>query len=109
MLIGVADDGSVIGIENDMRTLKRGDRDEFEQTLQQVLINYLGAEFNQYAAASFVNHDGRTVCIVKVESSPKPVYLTDKGGKEFYIRAGNTTRPLDVQATHDYISMHWET
>src|SRR5688572_547402 len=75
-LIGAADDGSVIGIENDMKTLNRADRDGFEQALRQVLINYLGAEFSQYVAVSFVGHGERTICIVKVESSPKPVYLT---------------------------------
>ena len=74
-----------------------------------MLIDYLGAEFSQYVHVSFKEHSEHTVCGVRVEASPKPVYLADKGSKEFYIRAGNTTRPLDVQATHDYISMHWET
>lgn len=109
LLIGVADDGTVIGIENDLKTLKRSDRDGFEQALRQVLIDYLGAEFSQYVRVSFEDDGGHTVCVVRVEPSPKPVYLADKGGKEFYIRAGNTTRPLDVQATYNYINMHWET
>jgi Putative DNA-binding domain len=42
LLIGVADDGTVIGIENDLKTLKRGDLDRFEQTLRQALADYLG-------------------------------------------------------------------
>jgi Putative DNA-binding domain len=41
LLIGVADDGTVIGIENDLKTLKRGDLDRFEQTLRQALADYL--------------------------------------------------------------------
>lgn len=109
LLIGVADDGTVVGIENDLKTLKRPDRDGFEQALQQVLSEYLGAELSQYVRVAFHEQDRRTVCILRVEPSPKPVYVTDKGSKEFYIRAGNTTRPLDVQAAHNYISMHWET
>lgn len=109
LLIGVADDGSVVGIENDLETLKRADRDGFEQALRQVLIDCLGAEFSQYVQVSFKEHNGHTVSLVRVEPSPKPVYLSEKGAKGFYIRAGNTTRPLDVQATHDYINMHWET
>lgn len=109
LLIGVADDGTVVGIESDLKTIKRGDRDGFEQQLRQVLVDYVGAEFSQYVQVLFKEHEGVVVCSVRVEPSPKPVYLTDKGHKEFYIRAGNTTRPLDVQATHDYISMHWET
>lgn len=109
LLIGAANDGTIIGIENDFKTLKRGDKDGFEQTLHQVLVDYIGAEFTQYIHVSFEERSGHIVCVVRVEPSPKPVYITDKGGKEFYIRAGNTTRPLDVQATHDYINMHWET
>ncbi len=108
LLIGVADDGSVLGIDKDLQTLKRGDRDGFEQALLNTLHEYLGPEFIQHIRVSFEEHETHTVCIVQVEPSPKPVYLTDKGSVEFYVRAGNTTRPLDVQATHDYINMHWE-
>lgn len=109
LLIGVADNSSVLGIENDLQTLgKRKDRDGFEQALLNTLHNHLGPEFVQYVRVSFKEHETRTVCLVRIESSPKPVYLTDKQGAEFYVRAGNTTRPLDVQATHDYINMHWE-
>jgi predicted HTH transcriptional regulator len=109
LLIGVADDGSVLGIENDFRTLqKRGNRDGFEQVLLNTLHEYLGPEFIQYVRVRFEEHESGTVCVVQVECSPKPVYLTDKASVEFYVRAGNTTRPLDVQAAHDYINMHWE-
>jgi predicted HTH transcriptional regulator len=109
LLIGVADDGSVLGIENDFKTLqKRRNRDGFEQVLLNALHEYLGSEFIQYVRIRFEEHEKGTVCVVQVEPSPKPVYLTDKGSIEFYVRVGNTTRPLDVQAAHDYINMHWQ-
>ena len=107
LLIGVADDCTVLGIEYDLKTIGRKDRDGYEQMLHQVLTNALGAEFSQYQHVSFEESEGRTVCIVRVDPSPEPVYLMHKGNKEFYVRVGNTTRSLDVQATHDYISMHW--
>ncbi len=109
LVIGIADDGTVLGLENDFKSLKRPDKDGFEQVLRQVLIDFLGAEFSQYVHVSFPEHEGRSVCVIKIDRTPRPVYLTDKGSTDFYIRAGNTTRPLDVQATHEYISMHWET
>jgi hypothetical protein len=43
LLIGVADDGSILGIEHDLKTLKRADRDGFEQALRQVLVDYFGS------------------------------------------------------------------
>ena len=44
LLIGVADDGSVIGIEKDLKTIKRGDRDGFEQAPLNTLHEYLGPD-----------------------------------------------------------------
>ena len=37
------------------------------------------------------------------------VFLQDSSGAEFFVRVGNTTKPLDSEATHAYIKMHWET
>jgi len=108
LLIGVTDDRTVLGIENDLETLgRRKDKDGYEQKLRQILTNALGAEFCQYQHVSFEEHEGKTVCIARVGPSPKPVYLTDKTAKEFYVRVGNTTIPLDMEAAHNYISMHW--
>ena len=107
LLIGMANDCTVLGIEYDLQTIGQKDRDGYEQKLHQILTNALGAEFSQYQHVSFEESEGKTVCIVRVDPSPEPVYLTDRGAKEFYVRVGNTTRPLDMQAAHDYISMHW--
>ena len=48
------------------------------------------------------------IAVVKAEPTPKPVYVGNGDASEFYIRVGNTTKPLDLQASHDYIKMHWE-
>ena len=109
MLIGLADDGTILGIEQDMETLGRRDIDGFEQTLRQVLSDHLGPELNQLIRSRYEQRDGATIAIVSVEPSPRPAYLEDGDKTEFYVRAGNTTRPLDLQAAHDYIQMHWET
>ncbi len=108
LLIGVADNGSIVGIEPDLKTLKQGSCDGFELTLRNTLDAALGAEFSPYIHTSFAEQDGHTVCIVHIERSSQPVYLSDKNITEFYVRSGNATRPLDVQATQSYINMHWE-
>ena len=48
--------------------------------------------------------DGKDVARVAVKASPKPVY--DKDG-HLYIRAGNSTRPLNPKETVDYCKLHW--
>ncbi|MFQ6119214.1 MAG: helix-turn-helix domain-containing protein [Methanosarcinales archaeon] len=108
LLIGVMDDGYIYGIENDIRTLGSKDKDGFEQALIQVISNYLGTEYCKYINIRFEEKAGKIICIARIEPSPRPVFLKDKFGKEFYIRAGNTSRPLDVEETHEYIGMHWE-
>jgi len=108
LLIGVADDCTVLGIKYDLRTISRKDQDGYERKLQQVLRNAMGVEFSQYWHVSFEESEGETVCIVRADPSPEPVYLTDKDDREFYVRVGNATRSLDVQAAHDYMGMHWQ-
>jgi hypothetical protein len=111
LLIGVADNGTVLGVEHDLshkpQTMDAADRDKFGQIFQSALLEYLDAEFNPYIHLSLEEYNGHTVAIVKVDPSPKPVYLKEKSLTEFYIRAGNTTKLLDVEASHNHISMHW--
>ena len=108
LLIGVDDEGEVLGLERDLKTLGRGDVDGFHQKLVQVLNNHLGSAFLQHVRVSFDEVDDKLVCMVDVKKSPQPVYV--QGGKEqaFYVRTGNTTRPFDMQGAHNYIDMHWE-
>lgn len=108
LYIGIFNDCKIYGIENDIKTLKHENKDGFEQALIQVITNYLGSELTQYINIKFEKREDKTICIVKVESSPRPVFLKVKKDKEFYIRAGNTTRLLDVEQAHRYISEHWQ-
>ena len=109
LLIGVADNGSIVGIENDLKTLSTPDADTFEQTFRNVLTDHLGPEYSHLVTSAYEVVDSMTVTRVAVEQSPKPVFPKDKGTTEFFVRIGNTTKPLDHEAMHDYIKMHWET
>ena len=78
-----------------------------QQSLIALITDYLGAEYTGFVTITFEQREEKTICIVKIESSPKPVFLCETAGNEFYVRVGNTTRQLDAQATHEYIGMHW--
>jgi hypothetical protein len=108
LLIGVLNDGSIYGIEEDIKTLKHQNKDGFEQILIQVIKDYLGIEFCKYIKITFGKKEGNYVCMVQIERSPKPVFLKDNNEKEFYIRAGNTTQPLDMEEANSYIGTNWE-
>ena len=57
ILIGVTDNGSINGIEYDLKNPDRDDKDEFSQILSQVIENYIGAHYNKYIHHDFVEKE----------------------------------------------------
>jgi predicted HTH transcriptional regulator len=109
LLIGVMDDGQILGIESDLKTIKKRNIDGFQQAIISLISYYLGTEFTKYVHIDFEEKEETTVCKIKLERAPQPVYFKSSGkSSEFHIRAGNTTRMLDSRETHEYIGMHWK-
>ena len=109
LVIGVEDDGTVFGLQRDLSLLgKRQDLDGFEQTLMNLIREYIGAEVARFLHVRFEQIDGKDVCIVEVEKAAKEVYMKAKPQKIFYIRHGNTTVVLEVEKIHGYILDHWK-
>jgi len=107
LLIGVADDQSVLGLHHDIQTLKRRDQDGYEQNMMAMIATQMGTDICQYVHCVFHSIDDKLVCRVIVAPSNRPVYI--KRGKEvkFFVRAGGGTRELNVQEAFDYSSKHW--
>jgi type III restriction enzyme len=107
LVIGVDDKFQVIGLEKDFSLLSKPNRDGFEQKLTGLVNGSLGKENATYVHLSWQDAGGKTVAVVTVEKSKRPVYLDLQGKSEFYIRAGNTSQPLDVREATIYIRDHW--
>lgn len=107
LLIGVSDNGSISGLEDDVKTLVKKDKDGFENHFNQIFKATMGAEFRQYVDVYFERIEEKDVCIVEIRTSPKPVYLKVNGEEEFFIRTGNTTSPLKISEINSYIESHW--
>lgn len=108
LLIGVDDAGIILGLEQDFKTLgKRPDRDGYQQMLVNLVSSSMGKEACSYLSISFHPIDGKEVCMVAVEQSPKPIYVSDSGATRFYIRTGNTTQELSTKDTVEYIRNRW--
>lgn len=110
LVIGVADDHSVLGLDNDFTTLKMPNRDGFEQHLYQLLNAAFGSVFcTQYVNVEFPTVEGKIICIVRVGRAARivPVEKKDKLGtksKVYYVRIGNASRELgadEVIAYHE--------
>ena len=106
LLIGVGDDGKILGIEKDLNICNHS-QDKFSQLLSSLIIDYIGIEYTPFIKFKFEKIDGKIICIVDVEKSFEPSYLITPKGKEFFVRVGTTSRSLDPSQTHDYISAHW--
>lgn len=78
LLIGVADDGEIYGLEADYASFskrgQRGDRDLFGQHLQNLLIRRLGDAAASLVSWEFHTVDGHDVCRVSIEPADFPVF-----------------------------------
>ena len=108
LLIGVADDGTIVGLEHDYSALKKADRDGFEQMLMSAVANRLGADACQWVQAVFHTVNGHDVCRAIISGSHRPVYLRDGETPKLYVRTGVSTRELNVQEAIDYTATRWK-
>jgi len=108
LLIGVADNGEIVGLEHDYSALKKPDRDGFEQVLMTAVAGKLGADACQWVQAVFHSVDGRDVCRTIVNQAQRPVYLREGETPKLYVRTGVSTRELNVQEAIDYTTTRWK-
>jgi len=114
LLIGVNDDGELVGLANDFTVVKSPDPDRFELWLRDFLATTLGQTAAGQAVIDFtpvaVNGADTYVCRVTCPTSPRPVFLRPgKGGarSELWVRVGNSTRQLKVDEAVDYVMHRW--
>lgn len=98
LLIGVEDDKSIYGIENDFQYMGRNpNQDGFQLHVTSVIRSQLGPSFSAYVLFRFERIAGKTVCAVDVLKSPKPAFLKKNADREFYIRASSQSYALNVE------------
>ena len=107
LLIGVDDDGNVLGLEPDFEALGKGNRDRFELRLTQILASALGESVLAFVTVTFHEVDTQDVCLVVVDRSDHPVYLADEGGPSLYVRMGNQTKPMPIDEAVKYVGTNW--
>jgi len=109
LLIGVEDSGNILGIEPDFEYLKKDkqDSDGWLLSLQEVIINALGAEVWNAIRVSLVPDGLRTVAVVACPPRTTESWNIEDGGEHFFIRASNGTRELNGSSLLRYIREHW--
>jgi hypothetical protein len=107
LIIGVNDEGNVLGLEKDYASFKKKNCDGFELHLMGLISQKLGKAICHYIHPEFHRIDELDVCKLDVDASPQAVYVDEDKGVAFYIRTGNSTQKLNVKEAVGYISQHW--
>ena len=107
LLIGVADDGSVVGLDHDYKTLKKQDRDGFEQAVMTAVAVKLGGDACHAVQIVFHMVHEKEVCRVMIAPMRRPVYIKEGDSPKLYVRTGALTRELNVQEAIDYTTSRW--
>jgi hypothetical protein len=108
LIIGVNDDGQILGLKKDFETLAKKNVDGFQLAFKDIVKNYLSMECLIYMHLHFeILNDDRVVCAVVIDRSSTPVYLKNGNDNEFYVRMLNSTLKLSLPETVNYIRSQW--
>jgi hypothetical protein len=109
LLIGVADDGSIVGVERDQLESD----DKFMRHLAQMVRNGLGDRAGTCIDPKTQIVQGKTVCVVSCQRSPEPAFLKWNGmeaspGGDFFVRSGPGTVKLPMDSANEYIRTRFQ-
>jgi hypothetical protein len=99
LLVGVKDDGEILGIEND----NFANHDKFLLHFNNLIKQHIGLEFAQHIYFAVKSVSEREILVVDCEESEDPAFLKHDGGEDFYVRIGPGSRKLPTSKVLDYI------
>jgi hypothetical protein len=103
LLVGVADDGEVLGLDTDGFP----NEDKMGLHLVNLLRDRIGEVFLPYVHPSFKDSDGRRVLVIRCERGPKPAFVKDGALQRFFVRGGNSTAELSGTSITEYVSQRF--
>ena len=107
LFVGIDDDQNVLGLEDDISTLRKNGLDGFELQLIEVIKKYIGKELSTHIKIRFPEVDNKKIYQISVSKSSKPVFISSEGKEEFFVRAGCSSQPLSREEQSDYEKEHW--
>ena len=104
LLIGVEDDGNVIGIDAD----KFPNPDKFCLHFKNLLSEAI-SDGVDYVSYKVLPHEGKKLLFVECEKSLKPIFMKNRLNRqeEFYVRRGPSTECLSTREAVEYIQREY--
>lgn len=103
LVIGVADDGKVLGLSAD----NFPNEDKMALHLVNLIRDRIGELFLPYIHPHFDDQEGERVMVVQCEKGPKPAFVKDGGTHRFFVRGANATAELSGNAVTDYVKVRF--
>ena len=99
LLVGVSDDGRVLGIAAD----GFDSDDKYLRHFGSLFNQHIGVEFSEYVEFGIKAAGGRKMFAVVCRKSPKPVFVRHNKEEAFYIRSGPSSRQLSTSQVLSYL------
>jgi hypothetical protein len=99
LIIGVSDDGKVLGIETD----KFASEDKMMGHLTNLIRDRIGPQNAIFIHPRFEDYKGKRVLMVECQKASAPVYVKESNREIFYARSGASTNELTGSQMQQYI------
>ena len=103
LLVGVEDDGNILGIEND----NFKNEDKYLLHFSIMIQNYIGAECKNFITYELSEINQKSILQIECIESSNPVFLKDGIKEDFYIRSGPSSIKLNTRKAILYINEHF--
>ena len=109
LLIGVANNGEILGLQDDYNSLREANKDYFEIHLNNLVNSAFGKNFALSSIkVNFPIIKEVEICEIDIKPSSTPLYVDVilKNGikqKKFFVRSGNSSQNLDIRETALYV------
>jgi hypothetical protein len=100
LLMGIADDGDLLGLEAD----GFASDDKCRLHFKNLINSHLGAEYARFARLELYRIEDKTLAAVECEPADMPAYLRNKGAESFLIRNGPSNIELPISKALSYIA-----
>ncbi len=110
LLVGVSDEGAIVGIEEDFPFVHGNHRDGWQLWLTSVVSSSLSETAASELRVTFAVLADKTVARIEVGPAAKPVFATPTKGEKketFMVRVNNSTKEFQGQDLLDYQAKRW--
>ena len=108
LLIGIDDNGNVLGVDEDIKILTRSNEDGFIRAFTEILKVYLDLGLHQQIKNyGFLPYQRKKIFFIHAERSLEPIYCLLDQKHELFVRVGNATYKLDTKGAISYVQGHF--